>query len=203
VTVTDTGPGIPADHVEHVWDRFWRGRREDKSGVGLGLSIVKGLVEAHGGRVWLQSEQGKGATFHFTLPPVAATRGEPAPPPRPTVLVVDDDPSIRKAIEKALTGASYRVITAADGGEALERLQAEGAQVIILDLMMPKMDGLAFRALQNADPRLAKIPTLVITAYGKLREELDLPADACIQKPFRMRELVSLVGKVIKPRSID
>lgn len=66
--VTDTGTGIPADHLEHLFDRFWQARKTDRRGLGLGLAIVQGLVHAHGGRVWVESEVGSGTTFHFTLP---------------------------------------------------------------------------------------------------------------------------------------
>jgi signal transduction histidine kinase len=75
--VTDTGPGIPPDQLPHVFDRFWQARRTDRRGLGLGLAIVQGLVEAHGGRVWAESEPGRGTRFQFTLPRA------PGPPDRP------------------------------------------------------------------------------------------------------------------------
>jgi PAS domain S-box-containing protein len=66
--VTDSGPGIPAEHLPHLFERFWRARRADRRGAGLGLPIARGLVEAHGGRLWVESEAGQGSTFRFTLP---------------------------------------------------------------------------------------------------------------------------------------
>jgi signal transduction histidine kinase len=66
--VEDTGPGIPADRLEHVFGRFWQADRTDRRGLGLGLAIAKAIVEAHGGRIWVESEEGKGTTFSFTLP---------------------------------------------------------------------------------------------------------------------------------------
>jgi signal transduction histidine kinase len=68
VRVSDTGAGIPDEALPHLFDRFWRPEDSDREGVGLGLAIVKGIVEAHGGRVWVESEVGKGSTFYFTLP---------------------------------------------------------------------------------------------------------------------------------------
>jgi signal transduction histidine kinase len=68
VAITDSGPGIPPEQVPHVFDRYWRGRGASRHGIGLGLFIVKRLVDAHGGRIWVESEPGKGATFVFTLP---------------------------------------------------------------------------------------------------------------------------------------
>lgn len=67
-SISDAGPGIPDDALPHVFDRFWQGRHQRRAGAGLGLAIVKGIVEAHGGRVWLESAEGKGTTFRFTLP---------------------------------------------------------------------------------------------------------------------------------------
>ena len=67
-SVADSGPGIPAEHLPHIFDRFWQARRTGRHGIGLGLAIVKGIVEAHGGRVWAESELGVGSTFFFTLP---------------------------------------------------------------------------------------------------------------------------------------
>jgi signal transduction histidine kinase len=66
--VEDSGPGIPPEHLPHLFDRFWQARRSHRRGLGLGLAIVKGLVEAHGGRVWVESEPGRGSRFQFTLP---------------------------------------------------------------------------------------------------------------------------------------
>jgi signal transduction histidine kinase len=68
VSVADTGPGIPAEHLPHVFDRFWQARREGRKGLGLGLAIARGVVEAHGGRIWVESDVGSGSTFIFTLP---------------------------------------------------------------------------------------------------------------------------------------
>jgi signal transduction histidine kinase len=67
-TVADTGPGIPAEHLDHVFDRYWQAKSTAKLGTGLGLSIAKGIVEAHGGRIWVESSPGSGAEFNFTLP---------------------------------------------------------------------------------------------------------------------------------------
>ena len=67
-SVTDTGPGISADELPHVFDRYYQAQRKNRDGIGLGLSIARGIVEAHGGRIWVESEEGKGSTFFFTLP---------------------------------------------------------------------------------------------------------------------------------------
>ena len=66
--VADTGPGISSDELPHVFDRYYQAQRKNRDGIGLGLSIARGIVEAHGGRIWVESEEGKGSTFFFTLP---------------------------------------------------------------------------------------------------------------------------------------
>ena len=80
--VTDTGPGIAAEDVPRLFDRFWQARRAGKQGAGLGLPIVKGIVETHGGHIWVDSETGRGTTFFFTIPaapePQGPSRGAPA-----------------------------------------------------------------------------------------------------------------------------
>jgi signal transduction histidine kinase len=68
LVVSDTGPGIAPDQLEHIFDRYWRGGRVGYKGTGLGLGIARGIVEAHGGRIWVESALGQGATFRFTLP---------------------------------------------------------------------------------------------------------------------------------------
>jgi signal transduction histidine kinase len=83
ISVRDTGPGIPADQVPHLFGAFWQARHADRRGLGLGLAIARGIVEAHGGRIWAESEAGRGTTFTFTLPLAAADvrHAPPATPP--------------------------------------------------------------------------------------------------------------------------
>ena len=75
--VSDTGPGIRAEEVSHIFDRFWQATRTASLGTGLGLPIARGIVEAHGGRIWVESEPGIGTTFYFTLPTVPAASASP------------------------------------------------------------------------------------------------------------------------------
>jgi signal transduction histidine kinase len=79
-SVRDTGPGIPAESLPHIFDPFWQGWASRKEGAGLGLAIVKGLVEAHDGHVWVESKPGVGSTFFFTLPIVASAEDHAAHP---------------------------------------------------------------------------------------------------------------------------
>jgi signal transduction histidine kinase len=74
--VIDTGPGIPAEQLPHIFGRFWQAKTSDRRGIGLGLAIAKGIVEAHNGRIWVESHVGLGSTFYFTLPAATETRVE-------------------------------------------------------------------------------------------------------------------------------
>jgi signal transduction histidine kinase len=88
--VADTGPGIPRDQLPHIFGRFWQASDRDTRGIGLGLSIVRGIVHSHGGRTWVESELGRGATFFFTLKPALVQHHdrEPAPYASPSVTAV-------------------------------------------------------------------------------------------------------------------
>ena len=74
--VRDTGPGIAPDQVPHIFGRFWQANRKDRRGIGLGLAIAKGIVEVHGGRIWVESTLGAGSTFYFTIPVAQASRSD-------------------------------------------------------------------------------------------------------------------------------
>jgi signal transduction histidine kinase len=75
-SISDTGPGIPKENLEHIFDRFWQAKQTQRLGTGLGLSIAKGIVEAHGGRIWVESELGHGSKFIFTIPGAGRTSAE-------------------------------------------------------------------------------------------------------------------------------
>jgi CheY-like chemotaxis protein len=112
------------------------------------------------------------------------------------ILVVEDDPSIREALAELLTEEGYAVASAANGAEALALLELEAPpSLILLDLMMPVMDGWAFRSAQRRDPRLSRIPVLVLSAsrVGDGGPEAELAADAFLQKPFDLEALVGFV----------
>ena len=114
--------------------------------------------------------------------------------PRATILVVDDDDDIRQVLAMVLDEACFRVVTAANGREALERLRGDPRpDVILLDLMMPEMDGYQFRAEQQRDPALRAIPTLIVTAGTVTSRVEALGAEAILRKPVGLRRLVDTI----------
>lgn len=189
IRVEDTGLGIPAEHLPHVFERF---RQVDGSitrtygGLGLGLSLVRHIAEAHGGRVEAYSEGTDcGATFTVTLPirgadalraitparsgPKSGPRGRATGPRRTLsgvhVLVVDDDVDALELIDMILRGAGASVTTAASAREALD---ARGPfNVILTDIAMPEMDGYAFLRRLRSRATTADIPAIALTAYAR------------------------------------
>lgn len=118
-------------------------------------------------------------------------------PSSPYVLVVDDDADIREIVTLVLEANGYRVATAADGAEALALLRREpGCSAVVLDLMMPGLNGWEFRAIQRSDPAIAPIPVVVISSVRNLRDHAEqLGAAALLQKPVDMAELLSAVER--------
>jgi PAS domain S-box-containing protein len=196
VTVEDDGPGIRTDELPRVFDRYWKGGDSSRGGVGLGLSIVRALVEANGGDVSVDSAPGHGSRFSFTLP-AAEMRQRERPAESARVLVVDDDSDARGALADVFEEAGYSVATAANGAEALDALRAgEPPSVILLDLVMPVMNGFEFRRAQRQDPAFAGIPTVVLTGSveGQTRRS-ELEGTEILTKPVDIQDLVALAAR--------
>ena len=221
IRVRDTGRGIAAEFLPHVFERF---RQQDGSttreqgGLGLGLAIVRHLVEQHGGRVSAESAGERlGSTFTIKLP-VAAVRGAAVGkgaerPPNPSasnreaalrgvrVLVVDDQPDARELLAIVLGGAGAEVSTAESAAEALEVLRLEGADVLVSDVGMPVEDGYTLvgrvRSLATGP-----IPAVALTAYAAEEDRLSALAagfDAHVAKPVEPAELVSVIAGLVAP----
>ncbi len=210
--VADAGPGLAPDVMPRVFDRFWQAAKTARQGTGLGLSIAKGIVEAHGGRIWVESEEGKGSTFLFSLPlaaPVAAPAtlssdagGDARQWPdflssaperlarKGVILVVDDDDDARNALGDTLRHEGYDVVTVANGREALAYLRSSPRpRLTFLDLEMPVMDGWTFLAERNRDPALRAVPVIVSSCHRNVAAEVAAAGAAFIEKPFSLDSL--------------
>lgn len=172
-SVRDTGPGISGEHLPHVFDRFWQGHAADRRGIGLGLAICKAIVEAHGGRIWVESQAGKGATFLFTL---ATASGPPGPAPGTTepapILLVDDKPENLTTLAAILDRPDYRLVSATSGDEALRLALRERFAAALIDVAMPRMNGFEVATHLKALERSRHIPIIFITAFGEDPEEI-------------------------------
>lgn len=202
-SVADTGVGIPRENLEKVFDPFFTTKPEGK-GTGLGLSTAYGIVQAHKGRIVLESEPGKGTTFTVVLPRDLTAQARPAPaaqperPARASVLVVDDESHIRDILRESLESNGYAVEMAEDGESALSLLRQNRYKLMILDIRMPSRDGLA--VLREAASFLSPgMPVLVLTGMAseeELEEAKALGASACMRKPFQVDALLAEVGRL-------
>ena len=201
--VADSGAGIPEANVERIFNPFFTTRPAGK-GSGLGLSASDGIVREHGGRIRVESPPGGGAAFIVELPwvepPAASTAIAPAPraaAPRPrTILVVDDEPSIRLAVTTWLGNHGHSVDAVASGGEALTRLEGRRYDAILLDLRMPDMSGDSiFHELEKRDPEQARRIVFVTgdVQSESTREFVRATGRPCLSKPFMLDELATVL----------
>jgi len=171
IWVQDNGPGLSPEQQTHLFDRFWQGTKGDRRGAGLGLTICRAIVEAHGGRIWAQSNAGEGTTVFFTIP----TRGR-APRRHGTevvnILLVDDRPENLLSLKAILERPDYRLHTAASGEEALSLTLRESFALALVDVAMPGMDGFEVAIHLKELARSRDIPIIFITAFGDDPEEV-------------------------------
>ena len=215
VSVIDHGVGIPADRLPHLFRKF--SRREDGSSgggigeTGLGLAICRGIVEAHGGRIWAESDgPGRGACFTFTIPAVAEAPSAPTPRQaragpvrrrRPRILAVDDDPLLLRFVRDELSKAGYEVIATGDPTEALTNMRQQRPHLALVDLVLPDTDGIE---LMQHILAIADIPVIFLSAYGRdevVASALEMGADDYIVKPFSPTELSARIQAAIRRRT--
>ncbi|MCC7107539.1 MAG: response regulator [Chloroflexi bacterium] len=210
VSVLDTGVGIEPQHLPRVWDRFYQADssvRRRFGGAGIGLAIVRRLVELHHGEVRAESPGlGRGSVFSFTVPVEAS----PSPASETlvrstriegTVLVVEDELDNRDMIKLLLeTVRPVRVITAADGLQAI-RAAAEQPDLILLDLMLPHLDGFEVARRLKRDPKTSSIPILALSALVREQDIADALAAGChgvVIKPFDTDDLARQVARHLR-----
>jgi len=207
IGVEDTGTGIPADKLGVLFEKFSQvdGSTTRKyGGTGLGLAISKQLVNLMGGEVGVQSEEGKGSTFWFTLPLEVDTEARPEPAPVEDlrgrrVLIVDDNDVNRRVLEEQITSWGMRNGSYARGADALAALRVARAagdayDFVLLDYLMPEMDGAAVAAEIKGDPELRRTVVILLTSVGhigELRNMDGVEIDASLLKPVRQSQLLN------------
>lgn len=215
VSVIDHGNGIPADRLPHLFRKFSR-REGGKSGggigeTGLGLAICRGIVEAHGGRIWAEGDgPGRGARFAFTIPAVAETVPRPsshhervgqAQRRRPRILAVDDDPLLLRFVRDELSRTGYEVIATGEPAEALVHMRRQRPQLALVDLVLPGSDGIE---LMQEILAIADIPVIFLSAYARdevVATALQMGADDYIVKPFSPTELSARIHAALRRRT--
>jgi signal transduction histidine kinase/DNA-binding response OmpR family regulator len=217
VSVTDSGIGIAAADHQKIFEKFKQvgDTLTDKPrGTGLGLPICKEIVEHHGGRIWVDSELGRGSTFSFAIPAQAASpQARPLTleglvrrlretvashePGSTSILVVDDDPNIRSLLLQEFTEAGYRVRLAADGREALDCIREEKPGLVVLDVMMPEMNGFDVAAVLKNDPATMDIPIIILSIVEDKQRGFRIGVDRYLTKPIDTTTLFHEVNALL------
>jgi signal transduction histidine kinase/CheY-like chemotaxis protein len=199
VRVSDGGRGLSAAETAGLFDRSRREAvtSDSSQNVGLSLSIARGLVEAHGGSMWVQSEPGQGSVLAFTLGPSAHPPETRADDDSRLILLVDDDVAFRRELQEILIERGYAVETADNGWQAWSYLQVNAPPaLILLDLMMPVMDGWELHAAIKSHPILSAVPTVILSCLDRYRIEPSLAdAQGYIEKPIRTAQLFDIVQR--------
>jgi two-component system NtrC family sensor kinase len=210
--VNDDGPGVADEVKKKIFDPFFTTKEVGK-GTGLGLTVAYAIVEEHGGRLWLESEPGQGASFFIQLPATGGKlRPQPAsaapalrPQPVPkldglAVLIVEDETALASAMTESFVDAGFLVDRAGDGEEGMARLEGGQYDLIVCDLKMPRMDGMQFyRALGEYYPEMTSRILFVTGDVIATDAERFLAESGCrwLPKPFRINELLRVARDVI------
>ena len=224
--VRDSGPGIPREYHQLIFEKFGQVGNvltEKPQGSGLGLAISGSIVVQHGGAIWVESTPGDGATFRCTLPVAAesarrlgrqragtATGSELAPEAEQSlvralestskgkqVLIVDDEPSIVVALTELLEPLGFKTVGCQSGSQAVAQARQLQPDAIILDIMMPEIDGYDVLRLLKSDPATSRIPVIVLTVLEDKEKALALGAAEYIRKPFEKATLLENVRAVL------
>jgi PAS domain S-box-containing protein len=227
INVIDTGMGIRAEDQPKVFEKFKQVGEimtDKPQGTGLGLPICKQIVEHHGGRIWVESQIDVGSTFSVALPLVGSLVGSatalkprhsgvedlvrqlktdvrqttPANDGQPkTILVVDDEANIRRLLRQELETEGYLVTEAKDGVSALEAIKQAHPDLIITDVMMPRLDGFDLTAVLKTNPKTANIPTIILSIVEDHNRGFRLGVDRYLTKPIDVGSLLNNVETLL------
>ena len=216
VSISDQGRGIDTGRLPHLFKKFSRlgdqALDRQVEGNGLGLAICKGITEAHGGRIWAESDgDGLGTRFTFTIPTVGEAVSESLRPPGDPIrtspredariLAVDDDPQILRHIRNTLSTAGYTPIVTGDPDEATQLVRRDRPHLVLLDMMLPDINGIE---LMNRILNIADVPVIFVSGYDgdrNVETALNAGADDYIVKPFSPNELVARIESVLRRQS--
>jgi CheY-like chemotaxis protein len=205
VAISDTGVGISKDDQKQLFTKFFRAKNpatREAGGTGLGLAISKSIVEKHKGEIWVESQLGKGSTFHFTIPlveplplkekPRTATRRDTK-----KILVIEDEPRTAALLHGLLERVGYRVISASSGEEALVRVAECQPDLITIDIDLPGIDGFDTIRLFRENPALETTPVVIISLVQDEETASELGVAASFDKPFEEDKLLECIEKIL------
>jgi PAS domain S-box-containing protein len=208
ITFKDTGPGIAKENLETIFDPFFT-TREVGQGTGLGLSVCHGIVTGHNGKIWAESEPGRGATFIVELPIVTEEKQSEMPKPateepkkitKAKILVVDDEPVIRKFVSQVLGEQGHTVETVDNAADTLKMVRSKRYRLILLDIKMPGMSGLElYKQFQKIAPSLTKRVVFITgDVMGKRTLAfLDKTKTPYMMKPFDAKQLKAEINRIL------
>ncbi|WP_392476464.1 response regulator [Nostoc sp. C110] len=222
ISVIDTGVGITPEDQPKVFEKFRQvgDTLTDKpKGTGLGLPICKQIVDHHGGRIWVESEPGKGSIFSFLIPTSASDRKtstslnldalvkqlkEHVITTNPvlnqnskTILIVDDDINIRELLRQQLETEGYNVREAKDGMDAIHQIKIARPDLILLDVMMPQINGFDVAAVLKNDPQTADIPIIILSIIENKERGYHIGIDRYLTKPIDTQKLLNEIGSLL------
>ncbi|MDX9847320.1 MAG: two-component regulator propeller domain-containing protein [Tenuifilaceae bacterium] len=241
ISVSDTGPGIPDDNLNRIFDRFYQvDGQSAKTGTGIGLHLSRSLIELQKGKIYAENRMDMpGSIFHILIPlgnahvtelgsfsneelasqkaediktleyiestnlPTSSSQEEkPSRKPKPKILVADDDPQMLEYIKDELE-KRYQIITCCNGKEAFEGVLQHKPNLIVSDVMMPVMDGIALCRKLKTNPETSHLPVILLTAKSQeedMAEGLEIGADAYLTKPFNADLLAKNIQNLIANR---
>ncbi len=222
ISVIDTGMGIALEDQPKVFEKFRQvgDTLTDKpKGTGLGLPICKQIIDHHGGEIWVESELGKGSTFSFLIPihisdckvttdlnfdalvkqlkEHVITTNTIQHKNRKTILVVDDDINIRELLRQQLENEGYDVQEAKDGMNAIQQIKINRPDLIILDVMMPQINGFDVAAVLKHDPQTADIPIIILSIVENKERGYHIGIDRYLTKPINTEQLLNEIGSLL------
>jgi CheY-like chemotaxis protein len=226
VNVRDTGIGLAEDEVDRIFDKFYQvdnSATREYGGTGLGLCIARNIVDLHHGRMWVKSKKGEGSVFSFALPkaigfcdgagthplldaPVCNSPSIEEPveiqknASERKILVVDNNPVTRELIITCIGRENWKIFTARDGIEALEKILQNPLDLILLDINLPRLNGYDLCQIVKTNEKTKNIPLIILSASAQ-RSEIDrglrLGANDYITHPFVPDDIVKRIGSLI------
>jgi PAS domain S-box-containing protein len=226
ISVIDTGIGIAPEDQPKVFEKFRQvgDTLTDKpKGTGLGLPICKQIIDHHGGRIWVESQPGQGSTFSFLIPTYTSdhtasanlnldalvrqlkehviTHNTVLNENRKTILVVDDDTNIRELLRQQLENEGYKVREAKDGMDAINQIKTNRPDLILLDVMMPQINGFDVAAVLKNDPQTVDIPIIMLSIIENKERGYHIGIDRYLTKPINKEQLRNEIGSLLSQGS--